>query len=573
MALSARNRSALEDVARECPGGRAIVVPLDVTDLRANLEATGRIASELGGIDIAFLNAGTCEYIDARHFDAALCERVMRANFVGLANGIEAVLPVLRNSPHAQLVGMSSTVAFGPLPRAEAYGASKAAIRYLMESLRIDLRGEPISITVVCPGFVKTPLTDRNDFPMPFLIGAEDAARIIVDGVAAPPTRNRFSQAPQHSIQSRSDAADAALHSARRTNHRALMKIAIVGTGIAGMTAAWHLHRNHDITVFEAADYIGGHTNTVDVVHDGVEYAIDTGFIVFNNKTYPEFVRLMNLLHVPSQPTEMSFSVRCEATGLEYNGASLNKLFAQRRNLLRPSFHRMLLDILRFYREAPRLLADESSPGPSLGEYLETNRYSAEFINRHIMPLGAAVWSTDPRALFDFPAAVFLRFFHNHGLLQMRNRPQWRVISGGSARYVEKLTAPFRDRIRLNSPVESIRRTARHVDVRARGTWERFDTIVIASHGDQALRMLSDPTAREREIVGSFRTQRNVAYCIPTTPSCRAAAVSSAAFAPSATSRYCIPTIPSCRAAAVHGPHGTITCSASTSSRSRSPTT
>ncbi len=184
VALSARNRSALEDVARQCHGARAIVVPLDVTDLRANLEATGKIAAELGGIDIAFLNAGTCEYIDARDFDAALCERVMRANFVGLANGIEAVLPVLRNSPHAQLVGMSSTVAFGPLPRAEAYGASKAAIRYLMESLRIDLRGEPISITVVCPGFVKTPLTDRNDFPMPFLIGAEDAARIIVDGVA-----------------------------------------------------------------------------------------------------------------------------------------------------------------------------------------------------------------------------------------------------------------------------------------------------------------------------------------------------------------------------------------------------
>jgi uncharacterized protein len=289
------------------------------------------------------------------------------------------------------------------------------------------------------------------------------------------------------------------------------MRIAIVGTGIAGMTAAWHLHRNHDITVFEAADYIGGHTNTIDVVHGGVEYAIDTGFIVFNNRTYPEFVRLMNCLRVSSQPTEMSFSVRCEATGLEYNGTSLNKLFTQRRNLLRPSFHRMLLDILRFYREAPRLLADETSPGPSLGEYLETNRYSAEFIDLHIMPLGAAVWSTDPRALFDFPAALFLRFFHNHGLLQMRNRPQWRVISGGSARYVEKLTAPFRDRIRLNSPVESIRRTARHVEVRARGTWERFDTIVIASHGDQALRMLSDPTAREREIVGSFRTQRNIA--------------------------------------------------------------
>ena len=185
LALSARNRPLLDQVARECTGASPMVVPFDVTDLRANMDATRQIAAQLGGIDIAFLNAGTCEYINARNFDAALCERVMRTNFVGLANGIEAVLPVLRNSSYAQLVGMSSVVAYGALPRAEAYGASKAAIRYLMESLRLDLRSEPISMTVVCPGFVKTPLTDRNDFPMPFLLGAEDAARIIVDGVAA----------------------------------------------------------------------------------------------------------------------------------------------------------------------------------------------------------------------------------------------------------------------------------------------------------------------------------------------------------------------------------------------------
>jgi len=287
------------------------------------------------------------------------------------------------------------------------------------------------------------------------------------------------------------------------------MKIAIVGTGIAGMTAAWHLHRRHDITVFEGADYIGGHTNTIDVVHGGREYSIDTGFIVFNDQTYPEFVRLMDLLEVASQPTEMSFSVRCEATGIEYNGASLNKTFAQRRNLLRPSFHRMLSDILRFYREAPRLLAVENSTGPSLGEYLESNHYSGEFIKRHIMPLGSAIWSTDPSAMFDFPAALFLRFFHNHGLLQMKDRPQWRVISGGSARYVEKLTAPFRDRIKLNTRVDSIRRTANSVEVKTRGAWERFDSIAIASHGDHALRMLADPSPIEREILGSFRTQSN----------------------------------------------------------------
>lgn len=185
VALSARNAEALGQVARECPGDRAIVVPLDVTDRVANHQAVAKIIAELGGLDIAFLNAGTCEYVDVRSFDAALCERVMRANFVGLTNGVEASLPALRKSSKSQLVGMSSTVAFGALPRAEAYGASKAAIRYLMESLRIDLRGENISISVVCPGFVKTPLTDQNDFPMPFLIGATEAARIIVDGVAA----------------------------------------------------------------------------------------------------------------------------------------------------------------------------------------------------------------------------------------------------------------------------------------------------------------------------------------------------------------------------------------------------
>lgn len=185
VALSARGVDGLEQTARECGGNRAVVVPLDVNDRAANHEAAARIAGILGGLDIAFLNAGTCEYVDVQRFDAQLCERVMRSNFVGIANGIEAALPYLRKSARPQLVGMSSTVAYGALPRAEAYGASKAAIRYLMESLRIDLRREAIAVSVVCPGFVKTPLTARNDFRMPGLIEADKAARIIVDGVIA----------------------------------------------------------------------------------------------------------------------------------------------------------------------------------------------------------------------------------------------------------------------------------------------------------------------------------------------------------------------------------------------------
>ena len=282
------------------------------------------------------------------------------------------------------------------------------------------------------------------------------------------------------------------------------MKLAIVGSGIAGNVAAWHLHREgHEITLFEAASHIGGHTHTHAI--DGL--AVDTGFIVFNDRTYPNFVRLLGELGVASRPSSMSFSVRKDPGGLEYNGTSLNTLFAQRRNLLSPTFLRMLSDIVRFNREAPRLL--EASGEPELGDYLSANRYSSAFIGDYLVPMGAAIWSTDPEHMLRFPARFFVRFLANHGMLAIDDRPQWRVIRGGSARYVEKLTQPFRGRIHLETPVAWLRRTPQGVLVAARGVLQRFDAVFLACHADQALSMLADATPLEREVLGAFSYQEN----------------------------------------------------------------
>jgi len=287
------------------------------------------------------------------------------------------------------------------------------------------------------------------------------------------------------------------------------MKIAIIGTGIAGNVAAWKLCREHDITVFEAGDHVGGHTHTHTVDDNGRSLAIDTGFIVFNDWTYPNFIALLDELGVSSQPGEMSFGVKCERSGLEYKGHSLNTLFAQRRNLLRPSFHRMLRDIVRFNREARNLL-DSDDSSLTLGDYLRDNHYSAAFTDYYIIPMGAAIWSAGPRRMLSFPAASFVRFFANHGLLNIKNRPQWRVIRGGSKAYVERLTAPFRQQIRLNTPVTGITRRATHVEIcSGRDQVERFDRVFIACHSDQALAMLRDASAQEREVLGAIPYQHN----------------------------------------------------------------
>ena len=289
------------------------------------------------------------------------------------------------------------------------------------------------------------------------------------------------------------------------------MKVAVIGTGIAGNVAAYHLHRDHDITVFESNDYIGGHTCTVDVATDHGNLPVDTGFIVFNNRTYPNFVSLLDELDVPSQDSEMSFSVKRALPDFEYNGSNLDGLFAQRSNLLRPSFIRMIREILRFNREAPAWL-DSEDKSTTLGEYLVAGNYSAWFKQRYLIAMGAAIWSAKPDEMLPMPAHFFIRFFRNHGLLSLGDRPTWKVISGGSREYVNKLVAAHRNRIRLNCPVQSVSRFADHVVVAAYGQpAESFDAVFMACHSDQALRLLADPSQDEQEVLGAIRYQHNQA--------------------------------------------------------------
>jgi len=289
------------------------------------------------------------------------------------------------------------------------------------------------------------------------------------------------------------------------------MKLAVIGTGIAGNVAAYRLARNHDVTVFEAADRIGGHTNTIDVTHSGRDYAIDTGFIVYNERTYPNFTALLRELGVATRASEMSFSVQNEESGLEYNGTSINALFAQRRNLFRPSFHRMIRDILRFNREAVTVLEDRRVD-TTLGQFLAERCYSAEFVNDYIIPMGAAIWSASPGMMLEMPAYFFVRFFENHGFLTVNDRPTWRVICDGSRSYVDKLVAGHRHRIHLNAPVHRVRRFPTHVEVKVRGAEaQQFDEVFIACHSDEALAMLADPSPLERDVLGAIAYQRNEA--------------------------------------------------------------
>lgn len=289
------------------------------------------------------------------------------------------------------------------------------------------------------------------------------------------------------------------------------MKVAVIGTGIAGNTVAYKLNKHAEVTVFEANSYIGGHTHTHDIQIGDEHHNIDTGFIVFNHWTYPNFIELLKELDVPTQKSNMSFSVKCEKTGLEYNGTSLNSFFAQRSNLFNPSFFRMIRDILRFNNEAKQFLQQENLRY-TLGEFLADNQYSKEFINYYIIPMGAAIWSTPPDKMLAFPAFFFIRFFNNHGMLSVNERPDWYVIKGGSKNYVEKLVDQFRDRIRLSSPVEFVMRHNNGVSVKPYGQdVQEFDSVFIACHSDQALKMLSDPTDDEQNILGSIPYQRNEA--------------------------------------------------------------
>jgi predicted NAD/FAD-binding protein len=289
------------------------------------------------------------------------------------------------------------------------------------------------------------------------------------------------------------------------------MRIAIVGTGVSGLTCAHLLHEEHDLVLYEAGEHVGGHVNTVDVEDGGRRIPVDTGFIVFNRETYPGLCRLFAKLGVESQESSMTFSVKDQRSGLEWSSQSISTVYAQRGNLLDPAFHRMVGEILRFNREAPRLL-DSGDDTLTLGQYLEEQGYSRGFIEHYLVPLAASVWSADPQHLSRFPARMLVRFFHNHRFLQLFDQPVWQTVKGGSRTYVERLVAPFRDRIRLRSPVESLRRDAAGVEVRARGQApERFDKVIVAAHADQALAMLADPTGPEREILGAMPYQENEA--------------------------------------------------------------
>jgi predicted NAD/FAD-binding protein len=289
------------------------------------------------------------------------------------------------------------------------------------------------------------------------------------------------------------------------------MKIAVIGSGIAGNVAAYQLSKQHDITVFESGSYVGGHTNTVDVYENDRALAVDTGFIVFNDRTYPNFIRLLDEIGQESQPSEMSFSVQADDGRVEYSGSSLNGLFAQRRNILRPRFYRMIRDILRFNRTTlPNV--DHLDDTETLSSYLFENRYSGEFIDHYLIPMAAAIWSAEPGSVLQMPVKFLVRFFANHGLLQLTNRPVWHVIKGGSREYVHKLVAGHRDRIRLNSPVQSIHRMDDYVEVQsATGGKESFDYVFVACHSNQALSLLKDASPVEREVLGAIQFQSNEA--------------------------------------------------------------
>jgi predicted NAD/FAD-binding protein len=316
-----------------------------------------------------------------------------------------------------------------------------------------------------------------------------------------------------------------------------MARIAIVGSGVAGLTVAWYAQREHEVVLYEANDYLGGHTATVDVEWAGQRYAVDTGFIVFNDWTYPNFIAMLDELGATWQWSNMSFSLRCERSGLEYNGTSVNSLFAQRRNALNPNFLRMIVDILRFNGRARELLRSPKDSTEAaalqaltLGEYLRCERYSSVFIERYIIPMGRAIWSATGRGMLDFPARFFVDFFDRHGFLNVDDRPTWRTVAGGSREYVRCWQARFKGSVRLREPVREVRRDATGVTLTSgNGHTDRFDHVVFACHSDQVQSMLADASETERQILGAFPYQANDAVLhtdervLPRAPLARAA--------------------------------------------------
>jgi predicted NAD/FAD-binding protein len=287
------------------------------------------------------------------------------------------------------------------------------------------------------------------------------------------------------------------------------MRIAIVGSGVSGLVCAHLLGRRHRVTVFEADDRPGGHAHTHRVDLADETHEVDTGFLVYNDRNYPGLVRLFESLGVATKASDMSFSVSDDESGIEWRGTSLSTLFAQRRNAVRPTFLRMLADVVRFNRAARALLSAPDEPDLSLADLLASGRWSPRFVAWYLIPMGSSIWSADPATFLDMPAITFARFFDNHGLLRYGDQPSWRTVVGGSRRYVEAIAKPLGRELRLASPVSKISRREDEVELHSEAGPERFDHVVVATHSDQALNLLSDPSPEEREILGAIRYQPN----------------------------------------------------------------
>jgi predicted NAD/FAD-binding protein len=291
-----------------------------------------------------------------------------------------------------------------------------------------------------------------------------------------------------------------------------MASIAIIGTGIAGLGCGYFLHQRHDINFFEQNDYVGGHTNTVTVDEDGTPIPIDTGFMVYNEVTYPNLTRLFRELDVPTMETSMSFSVQHVPSGLEFCGSGLSGVFGQRKNFFNLRFYRLLLNITRFNKEAIEILDDPSYVDFTLDQYVSEKKYSRDFFHRYLIPMSSAVWSTPPEKMLDFPAVTLVRFFQNHGLLGFGTHHQWRTVSGGSKVYRDLMIKPFKTRIHLRMPVRQVFRQGQKVVVETSdGSQSTFDRIIFASHADQTLRMLAEATDRERNLLKEFKYQTNIA--------------------------------------------------------------
>ena len=285
------------------------------------------------------------------------------------------------------------------------------------------------------------------------------------------------------------------------------MKIAIIGSGISGNTLAYHLNSNHQITLFESNSRVGGHSHTHEIEIFNQKLNVDTGFIVFNKKTYPHFLNLLHELKVPYENSAMSFSVKDSQKDFEYNGTNLNALFAQRKNLISPTFYKMIKEILRFNKSSTLLLKNNEEI--SLGEYLDREAYSDFFKKYYILPMGSAIWSSDVKTMMTFPAKFFVRFFDNHGMLNINDRPQWLTITGGSINYVKKLISPFEKKIKLNSQIKSVERKNDHVAIQFHDRTERFDWVFFACHSDEALKLIKSPTQDEKNVLKAIPYKDN----------------------------------------------------------------